>query len=283
MDRRDYLKGSGAALAGLTLAGCLDSSGGGGGEGDGDTEGEDGDNEENETGTDGGSEQQSIIAGTASGFPPFELKKDGELQGFDIDLLEAVVEASEGYTLEKWSDLDSFDSLIPSLTTNKIDVIAAAMTITDKRDNTIDFSDPYYSANQSVLVKAGSDFQPGSLEDLPGNVVGSQKGTTGEGVIKGLIEDGTMKESNYKAYDTYVLAVTDLENGNVDAVILDEPVAASFAGERDVEVSFTHETGEQYGFGVRTDDDDLQEALNGGLQTVKDDGTYEELTKKWFQ
>ncbi len=245
----------------MTLSGCLDSlSGGGGGDGD----------------------DKTIVAGTASGFPPFELKKDGELQGFDIDLLEAVVEETD-YTLEQWDDLDSFDSLIPSLTSNKIDVIAAAMTITEDRDQTIDFSDPYYSANQSVLVKAGSDFQPGSLEDLPGNKVGSQKGTTGEGIITGMIEDGDFKESNYKGYDTYVLAVTDLENDNIDAVILDEPVAASFASERDVEVAFTHETGEQYGFGVRTDDDDLQEALNEGLQAVRDNGTYEQITKDWFQ
>ncbi|WP_435346100.1 basic amino acid ABC transporter substrate-binding protein [Haloarchaeobius sp. HRN-SO-5] len=258
MDRRSYLKASGAAITTISLAGCVDSITGGGGGGD-----------------------MSIIAGTASGFPPFEMKEGDEVVGFDIDLLEAVV-AETDYEIERWDDLNSFDSLIPSLRNENIDAIAAAMTISDERDQNIDFSDPYYSADQAILVAEGSDFQPSQLSDLPGNAVGSQSGTTGEGVIEGMIEDGDFQQSNYNAYDTYVLAVTDLENGNIDAVVLDRPVAQSFAQERSVSVSFVHETGEQYGFGVRTNDDDLQTALNEGLQTVRDDGTYQDITAEWF-
>ncbi|WP_256297122.1 transporter substrate-binding domain-containing protein [Haloarchaeobius salinus] len=258
MDRRSYLKATGAAVTTVSLAGCIDSLTGGGGGG-----------------------ENTIIPGTASGFPPFEMKEGDEVVGFDIDLLEAVVDETD-YELAAWEDLNSFDSLIPSLRNGNIDVIAAAMTITEDRDENIDFSDPYYSANQSILVREGGDFQPSELSDLQGRQVGSQAGTTGESVIQGMIEDGDFQESNYNAYDTYVLAVTDLENGNIDAVVLDEPVAASFASERSVSVAFVYETGEQYGFGIRTGESELQSALNDGLATVREDGTYQDLTAEWF-
>jgi polar amino acid transport system substrate-binding protein len=254
--RRSYLKvvASGAVVG---LAGCTTGGGGGGG-------------------------GNTITPGTAPGFPPFELKnEDNELVGFDIDLLTAVVEETD-YTLGEWEELE-FASLIPALQNDRIDVIAAAMTINDERDQTIDFSDPYYNADQSILVAAGSDFSPSSLSDLGGRKVGAQQGTTGESVVQSeLIEPGDLQESNYNAYGSYVLAVEDLENGNIDAIVIDQPVAQTFAGQRDVEVAFTYETGERYGFGVRTDDDDLQSALNSGLQAVRDSGTYEEIRNEWF-
>lgn len=254
LDRRSYLTLTGASGS-LALAGCLDSFGG----------------------------SDAIVAGTASGFPPFEVTEGGELKGFDIDLLEAVIDETE-FELDGWEDFNSFDALSPGLENDRIDVIAAAMTITEDRKETISFTDPYYDANQAILVREGGDFQPSSLDDLSGHDVGAQRGTTGEGVIQDeLIEPGKLEESNYKGYDNYTLAVTDLENENIDAVVLDTPVADTFASDRNVETAFTYETGEQYGFGVRKDDDDLREALNEGLEVVMEDGTYEDLTKKWFQ
>ena len=79
-----------------------------------------------------------------------------------------------------------------------------------------------------------------------------------------------------------MLAVEDLQNGNIDAVVVDEPVGNTFADQRPVTVAFVYETGEQYGFGLRTDDDDRTQAVNSGLQTVRDNGTYEELRNEWF-
>jgi polar amino acid transport system substrate-binding protein len=252
--RRGYLAAIGSGtLAGL--AGCTTGGGGGG---------------------------QEIVPGTAPGFPPFEFKNDdNELVGFDIDLLEAVVEETD-YTLGSWEELE-FSSLIPGLQNDRIDVIAAAMTITEDRDETIDFTDPYYNADQSILVASDGDFSPSALDDLAGQRLGAQEGTTGESVIQNeLIESGQVSESNYNAYGSYVLAVEDLVNGNIDAIVIDQPVAQTFASQRDVDIAFTYETGERYGFGVRTDDDDLQEALNGGLATVQDNETYEEIRNEWF-
>jgi polar amino acid transport system substrate-binding protein len=254
MNRRTYLKTVGGTGVALTVAGCQAITGGGGDE---------------------------LVPGTAPGFPPFEMKEGGELVGFDIDLLTAVVDETD-YTLGEWQEFE-FSSLIPALTNDNIDIVAAAMTITEDRDEQIDFSDPYYSSNQSVIVAEGSDFSPSSLSDLSGHKLGAQSGTTGESVIQEeLINQGNLEESNYNAYGSYVLAVQDLENGNIDAVMVDEPVGATFAANRDVEVAFTYETGENFGFGLREGDDDVTDALNSGLQTIRDNGTYDDIANEWF-
>ncbi|MFC7185753.1 basic amino acid ABC transporter substrate-binding protein [Halorubrum yunnanense] len=256
VSRRTYLKLTGGAGAvGLTgVAGCL----GDGGDG------------------------TTITPGTAPGFPPFEMQEDGELIGFDIELLEAVVGETE-YELGEWATFE-FDSLIPALTQNEeIDVIAAAMTITEERQETIAFSDPYWESDQAILVRGGGDFQPSGWEDFEGVSVGAQSGTTGaDQVQSNLVEPGIVAEDDSRTYGSYVLAVEDLENGNIDAVVVDNPVAETFAANRDVTIAFVEETGEEFGFGLRQGESDFQSALNDGLATVRDDGAYEEITNTWF-
>lgn len=266
MDRRSYLKALGASGAALTLAGC--SSNGGG---NGTTTGS----------TTSGQQQTQIVAGTAPGFPPFEMIQNGKLVGFDIDLLEAVVEQSDGYTLKGWEQYE-FGSLIGALTANKVDVLAAGLSITPKRKESIAFTNPYWDANQAILVRKGSSWKPQSLSDLAGHKVGAQSGTTGESQIQELIKNETLKESNYNAYSNYVLAVTDLENGNIDAAVLDKPVADTFVSSRDVVISTVVETGEQYAFGIQKNSPNLESGLNAGLQAVRENGTYADLKTKWF-
>ena len=263
LSRRQYITTVGGTAVTLSVAGCSGDSGNGGGGSTGDDAGE-----------------QTITAGTAPGFPPFEMMQDGELVGFDIDLLEAVIGQTD-YTLSGWEQFE-FDSLIPALMNNNIDVIAAGMTINADRDETIDFTDPYYTSNQAIVVRTDGDFSPESLSDLADRPIGAQSGTTGEGVVQDELIGDEITESQYNAYGNYVLAIEDLENGNIDAVMIDVPVAETFAANRPVEVSFVYETGEQFGFGVRTDADDLTSALNDGLSTVRDDGTYQDLTGEWF-
>ncbi|GCF14932.1 basic amino acid ABC transporter substrate-binding protein [Haloarcula mannanilytica] len=258
LSRRQYLSTVGGTAVTVSLAGCFGGGGGNGGDG-----------------------SREITAGTAPGFPPFEMKQDGELVGFDVDLLEAVIDETD-YTLAGWEEFE-FKSLIPALTNDNIDVVAAGMTINDERDQTIDFTDPYYSSNQAIVVREDGDFSPSSLSDLSGRPIGAQKGTTGESTVQSeLIEPGNLDESNYNSYGNYVLAVEDLQNGNIDAVVIDEPVAQTFAAQRPVTIAFTYETGENFGFGVREDDDEFTQALNDGLATVQDGSTYQDLTNKWF-
>lgn len=178
-------------------------------------------------GADGGTGSGTIVAGTAPGFAPFEYNEGGELTGFDIELTEAIV-ARTDFEFGGFETFE-FDSLIPALQNGNIDMIAAAMTITDDRDEQIDFSDSYYEANQAVLVSSSADFDPSSRQDLEGSVVGAQSGTTGEGEVDKLIEDGIISEDDKRTYDNYELAVNDLESGNIDAVIIDVPVAENFA------------------------------------------------------
>jgi len=165
ISRRTYLKLTGGASAvGLTgVAGCLGDGG----------------------------DSTTITPGTAPGFPPFEMQEDGELVGFDIDLLEAVVDETE-YELGEWATFE-FDSLIPALTQNEeIDVIAAAMTITEDRQETIAFSDPTGESDQAILVREGGDFQPSAWEDFEGVSVGAQSGTTGaDQVQSNLVDPGS--------------------------------------------------------------------------------------------
>lgn len=256
MDRRTYLQTVGASsVVGISsVAGCVGGITGG----------------------------NTLVPGTAPGFPPFEMKNDqGKLVGFDIDLLTAVVEETD-YDLGEWKEFE-FSSLIPALQNDRIDVIAAAMTITEKRDQTINFSDPYYNADQAILVAADGDFRPSKLGDLSGHKVGAQEGTTGAGVVEDeLVSTGKLEKSNFSTYGSYVLAVQDLENGNIDAIVLDKPVAETFASQRKVEVAFVYETGERYGFGVRNGANDAQSALNSGLSTVRNNGTYAKIRNKWF-
>lgn len=237
------------------------------------------------TGTGGGTDDgpAEITPATAPGFPPFEMKNDeGELIGFDVDLLTAVVEETDGYTMAGWEEFE-FSSLIPALRNDRADVVAAAMTITDDRDESVDFSESYYSADQAILVADEADFSPSALSDLASGAVGAQEGTTGASVVEEqLVNGGDLAGSDFNTYGSYVLAVEDLVNGNVDAVVVDTPVANTFAAQRPVSVAFTYETGENYGFAVEEGDSELQSALDEGLAAVRESGTYEDLTAEYF-
>ncbi len=254
IDRRSYLKAVGAVGATGSLAGC--------------------------TGGDSGSDTDVINPGTAPGFPPFEYTEDGELVGFDVDLAEAAIERA-GYEVGEWTEIE-FDSLIPSLTQGNIDLIAAAMTIDEERQETIDFTDSYYESDQAVLVREDGELNPESVDDLADQRVGAQSGTTGQDEVEALVDDGTVNADDVRQYDNYTLGVQDLENGNVDALIIDIPVARNFADGRAVSIAFTIETGEVYGMGMRQDDDRLAD-INDALAEIQEDGTYDELVAEWFE
>jgi len=268
IDRRSYLKAVSAVGATGGLAGC---TGGGNGEsGDDESGGGDGESGGNEV----------INPGTAPGFPPFEYTENGELVGFDVDLAEAAIERA-GYEVGEWTEIE-FESLIPALTQGNLDLIAAAMTISEDRQETIAFTNPYYESDQAVLVAEDSELSPESADGLADQRVGAQSGTTGQDEVDALVEDGTVAADDRRQYDNYTLGVQDLENGNVDALIIDIPVARNFADGRAVTIAFTIETGEVYGMGMRQDDDRLAD-INDALAEIQEDGTYEELVTEWFE
>ncbi len=157
-------------------------------------------------------------------------------------------------------------------------MVASATTITDEREETVDFTNPYYLPSaQSIVVTTGTaDIK--SAKDLDGKTVGVQQGTTGEEYVEEETDAGEVRTFP-QGPDTFPA----LKAGTIDAVVIDRPVAER-ALEKDegIEIAGGIETEEQYGFVVPQGDEELLDELNDALQEVVDSGEYETIYKKWF-
>lgn len=220
-------------------------------------------------------ESGKIIAGSDTAFPPFESMNGDVAEGFDVDLLTAMGEEL-GYKVEFKTEI--FDTLIPTLKGGgKFDVIASGMTIKPERALEIDFTDPYYDSNQSIVMQIGGTYSKPA--DLAGKKIGVQSGTTGEAWAGENVPDATLVPFK-NATDAFAA----LQAGNVDAVVNDLPVSAELLKDdpRGMEIVAEIPTGEQYGFGVSKDNPELLKALNDALKAVKDSGKYAEIYEKWI-
>ncbi len=191
--------------------------------------------------------------------------ENGQYVGFDIDLIKEIGKL-KGFDVEV-IDI-SFDSLIPSLTTGNIDIIAAGMTITEDRQKVVDFTIPYYSGDQSILVRKDSDFD---ITVLFGNhKIGVQTGTTGDlWVTEHLSDKNIIPKKNITRYDTFNFAVRDLVNKNIDAIVLDNPVAERFTKTDPVKIVGIIKTEESYGMAVKKGNKELLNLLNSGIQELQ--------------
>jgi polar amino acid transport system substrate-binding protein len=207
-------------------------------------------------------------------YEPFEFKDDaGEDTGFDMDLLRAVGD-SAGLDLAV-IDLP-FDGILGSLAAGDCDVVGSAVTITDERAQQVDFTDPYFDAEQSLLVKADSDIA--AIADLDGKTVGVQTGTTGETYAN---ENATGAE--VKSFEDSDGLFAALESGDIDAILQDLPVNGYRSTKDDsVKVVETYSTDEQYGFAVEKGNAEVLDFINNGLQALRDAGTYDELHATYF-
>ncbi|PTV92658.1 amino acid ABC transporter substrate-binding protein (PAAT family) [Halanaerobium saccharolyticum] len=221
---------------------------------------------------------QRYVVGTNASFPPFEYVEEGEIVGFDIDLVKEIAKL-QGFEVE-FRDI-SFDSLIPGLASGSLDMVAAGMTITEARKEVVAFSDPYYSANQSVLVHEESE------EDLTvlfgSNDVGVQTGTTGDTWVRDKLIERDILTGELRNYDSYVFVIRDLANKNIDAAVLDKPVAETYSKDNPVNVVAEVITGEEYGIAVGKNNQALLEEVNAGLAKVIENGTMDELIEKYFE
>jgi len=216
-----------------------------------------------------------LLVGTDTPFPPFEIGQPPDISGYDIEVVNAV---AEKLGLDVTYQDTSFDTIFRDVAQGKFDMAVAASTITPERENTIDFSDPYYEANQSLVVTADSDIA--TTDDLAGQTVGAQDGTTGEEYANNETDAATVR-----GFPEGPDAINALRNGQVDAVIIDQPVALdaleSQAG-GDIEEAEEIPTGELYGLAIAEDNDALREAVNGALKEIKDDGTIADLYEQYF-
>ena len=221
-----------------------------------------------------GAVPQSVSVGSDIPFPPFEQGKAPDYDGFDIEL---VREIGDRAGFEVTVEDTSFDTIFRDLAQGKFDLVASATTITPERERTVDFSDPYFFADQSLLGTKDGDVR--SVDDLAGATVGVQQGTTGQIYA----EDETDAE-NVRGFPEFADATTALQAGQVDAVIMDLP-AAEDAVDAQPELEIVEElvTREEYGMPVAEDNTALLDAVNEALQEVKDDGTYAEIYQKWFK
>lgn len=227
------------------------------------------------TGGSGGGE--ALTVGSDVPYPPFEEfgKTKTEFKGFDIELVEAIAEKI-GRTPE-FKDT-SFDTIFRDLAQGKFDMVASATTITDEREETVDFTNPYYlpSAQSIVVTKGNSDLK--TDKDLEGLIVGVQQGTTGEEYVEEEIDTKELRTFP-QGPDT----IPALKAGTIDAVVIDRPVAENIiAADSDLEISGGIETEEQYGFVVQQGDEELLDELNEALAEVIDSGEYKTIYRKWF-
>ena len=217
----------------------------------------------------------TVVIGLNAEYPPFEnVDEDGNLVGFDVELMTAIAEEA-GFEFE-WVNT-RWDGIFVALASGEFDAVISAATITAERAETVDFSDPYFNAGQAITVRKDSDIL--GPDDLAGVKVGVQLGTTGDI----WLSDET--DAEVVRYDENTLAFQALANGDVDAAVADSPTAAEIVRanpEMDLKVLPDAYTDELYGIAVNKDRTDLLEAINAGLAAIRENGTYDEIYDKWF-
>ncbi len=216
---------------------------------------------------------------TNAEYPPFEYKEKGEFMGVDMELARLVAEKM-GMEYEL-IDMD-FDALIPSLGANKIDMAFSAITITEERAAQIDFSIPYYTANQAIIALNAKDVQITDEKDLAKYVIGVQNGTTGQIYIdNNLIEKGIMKKKNLKKYATNIEAITDMMNKNVDLVIIDDSAAKGYEKLKPIKTIFVINTDENYGIALQKDSP-LKEKVDAAVKEILESDEWVKIIQKYM-
>ncbi|MGH8776531.1 MAG: transporter substrate-binding domain-containing protein [Jiangellaceae bacterium] len=213
-------------------------------------------------------------------YSPFEVEDadaPSGYSGFDIDLMQAIAD-DLGLDLAV-RDL-GFDAIQSgaALGAGQCDVAASAMTITEEREENVNFADPYFDADQSLLVKGDSGYT--ALADLAGQSIGVQADTTGQAYA---VENAPEGVEVVEFPDAAALFAA-LEAGSIVGILQDLPVNADRANQDDtVVIVETFPTGEQYGFATAEDSEPaLLEAINSSLATLREDGTYDELYEQYF-
>ena len=212
-------------------------------------------------------------------WPPMEfVNKDKQIVGFSVDLMKACA-AAAGYDV-KIKNV-AWDGIFAGLAAGKYDAICSSVTINEKRKKAMDFSAPYFEVQQSVVTAKDSTAK--SLADFKGKNLGAQIGTTGYFAIK-AVEGVTPK-----SYDEIGLAMEDLYNGRLAAVVCDDPIAADFALQQEeyskkLKIAFVvkSDKAEYLGVAVKKGNSEVLDMINKGLSAVKADGTYDKIKAKWF-
>ena len=215
-----------------------------------------------------------IRVATDATWPPFESvnEQTKAIEGFDIDLFKAIAEKA-GIEVEFVNV--AWDPLLAGMAQGTYDAAISSISITPDRAKVMLFSDPYFAAGQLIAVRQNNT-NIKSKADLTGKTVGVQLGTTGN------IEVNAIAGATSKPYDDIGLAFQDLMNGQVDAVVADNPLVLSYVGKNSTKLKTAGEvfSAENYGIAVAKGKEDLLKKINSGLAKVKAEGIIETLSKK---
>ena len=219
-------------------------------------------------------EAGKLTMATNATFPPYEMTTDaGEFEGIDIDAAQAI---ADKLGLELQIDNMDFDAALLSVQQGKADITMAGITVTDERKAVMAFSDSYATGIQSIIVPEGSDIA--SPDDLADKKIGTQRGTTGY-----IYCTDDFGEDAVVAYDSGLTAVQALNNGQVDAVVIDNAPAKEYvAANPGLKVLETSYAEEDYAIGMNKDNTALVEAVNAALEDLKADGTLQSIVDKYI-
>ncbi|MEX2554042.1 MAG: transporter substrate-binding domain-containing protein [Actinomycetota bacterium] len=222
-----------------------------------------------------------LSVGSDNAFPPFENIEAGKTEptGFAVDLYKEIAKRL-GLTAK--STTTSFDGLFTqSIPRGQFDVGISSITIKESRKQTVDFTDPYFEANLSLAVNVQKTPNIKTIDDLAGQTLGVQTGTTGADCADALVKQGKAKD--VKKFDNAIQAFDDLVAGGVGAVVNDRPASEGIIAQRSaIKVVQVFETNEKYGIAISKDKPDLRVAINGALEAMMKDGTYATIYKTWF-
>ncbi|WP_430784663.1 transporter substrate-binding domain-containing protein [Virgibacillus flavescens] len=234
------------------------------------------DDEGNASGGEG--EDKVYKVGIDTTYPPFEFQEGDEYKGIDVDLIRAIAE-DQDFEI-KLEPMD-FSGIIPAMQAGELDIAIAGMSITDKRKETVDFSEPYFEAGLSLVVAEGNS-EITSLEDLKGKTVAVKKGTTG----------ANFALENKDKYGYEIVQVNDstsmfqeVANGTADALIEDYPVISYAIAESDLKLQVVGDrlNGDNYGIAVlKGENDELLKKINDGLASLKESGKYDEILNTYL-
>lgn len=227
----------------------------------------------------GAAPMREIVFAADATWPPMEfIDKNKQLVGYSVDYMRLAGELAGFKAVTKNV---AWDGIFAGLGGGQYDAIASSITITEERKKNLAFSEPYCTVRQAIVVPKDSPIK--TLADLKGKTVGSQISTTGTFAIK------TVEGAISKTYDEVGLAIEDLFNGRLEAVVCDYPVAADFVLKKDRYKTALKIGGlaenikeEHYGVAVKPGDTETLALINKGIRLVKEQGKDKELIKKWM-
>lgn len=215
---------------------------------------------------------------TDAPYEPFEYQDaNGNWTGFDMDLISKI---ADGLGLKLEVTIQPFDGIWLQPQAGACDLVVSAMTITPERSAAALFSDPYFDADQSLLIRKSDEGTLTSLADMAGKTIGVQTGTTGEIYA----QENAPADATLKSFDEPAAMFLALQSGDIDGILQDFPVNLDRANQDPTNFVVTEKfaTGEQYGFATSNDRTALIDAINSELKKLKDNGGYDEVFQKYF-